>query len=1034
LVTETVVTDGSSLTLNDDSGGRLTIDSQTGNIVPTTYAFTYIAVDDIAGGVGGVIANLRVEGSGYLRMYATGLVQISNLDLRNSTYNTQVLIEDSPGQVDIYYLDGTETSEDGGQEDSDLVNLKAFVNDTYGELIAGTLGNIITVNLRGDLGQLDAGHTGAWLFGPKSAPIVEEANITEEPQYGWFHSTMNGLNVYGSLFDINIGGALGDLRVQGIIGDIKVNWDYKHNRRDVTQGSNWDDWDGVNGLVWSGKRIEYIDVGDGLADDGGSDLARAGIMSTRTIGEVFISGNRFERIAPDSFGVDETIKNPMVFGEINGAILAGGDDILEILRLTRFVSSEGVIFDGLFSEMTYRYVDAIGKVTGEGSTLTAIVAATGLDSFQCFKYRDFQYTGIVREVNFYYAGAEIDGAEIYGAIVDEVTTSLGATGINNTAITGDITTNSQYFRADYSPRQLSYPVREVRAGGSGMTNTYITANGGDIFKVATNNTGNIIGCTFVSGNSMGKIMSGNIVLSDFHMPGAIGYVRVADDILASQFNVGAIWDFLVGGDIGFLDYDADSTREFFTNLANKLAASGAHTTFMLPYYSDDTKLFYEQFINNFTSTGNIKLILVEIGESVTKTTFNVAGEIYRINVDGDFDSQLTLQGSATAYLKTLTVGGNIAGLISSSGNIGAIISRNGNISADITTTTNGYEAGNVKLIETKNGYTGNLDIAGSLGKLISHSSLGYNPAVVELETAQVINIAGDLDYLLIKAADGTPSHLFTNINVGGNSKTVDIEGTLYGNLIINGNLNKVQVDVALGGNPGELVGSPIEGYKTNIFVFGDLKYLRFNPDADLIANITIGGSINRIYTNGGSIIGDITSLFGTISNVKVRSGDIKGNLQGESIGTVYVNNGNLFGNITATNGNIKLVKVKYGDIKGPSEFNDDPKIIAENGQIQRLMVTNGNIDAGRMIEAKNGIGKVYVKGGYLDGDIDSGRAIDLVDVKGELGGNINAETYINRIKVNGTIFNTFIRSGVMINSIDATNVFSTTISSAWDIN
>jgi hypothetical protein len=969
IATETVISDGSTATLNDDGGGTLRIEPGIYHNIPATYAYTYIPVEDAAAGIGGVIANLRVEG--VTRMYATGQVQISNFDIRGTQAssdsdqnNIQAVSQtfiDGPGNVDIYYLDGQPIDEISGAG-AELVGIKLFANNTFGGIISGSLGHAYTIRLKGDIGQLDTGHTGAWLFGNTQAPTVDEDDIIYEPQYGWFHNRVNGLNVLGSLFYLYVGGALGDLRVEGRLGTVKVNWNAEINQRDVTQGTDWDDWDGINGLVWSGVRIDYVDVGDGLADDGSSDLARAGIMCTRTIGEVYIYGNRIERQPYAGLGRNETLKEAMVFGEINGAILAGGDDILPTIRITTYRDSLGQEIMEPVETTSYRAYEAITKVSGEGSTLTAIVASTNLDAFWCHKYEDFSFNGTVREVRFYGTGAMIYGAEIYGTLVYNVIADRNTYGIYNSFISGDSNIIPDIHLSGYSPRHNRYPVRQVRAGGIGLFNTHITASGGDIYRIeTTNSAGQIIYSSFASGGGLRTLITGDIIGSTFNIPGTLNSVRVARGIEGSSFNAGAIKQLFVGQD--FLD-----------------------------------------------------------------NSLNVAGELTRMTINGRFDSDLVMQGPSTSYLRNLTVNGDIAGSITSHGYIGSIYSRRGEISADIKTiSSNGN--GNIAYIRANKGFTGSLEVEGSLRALITNSSMGTNPAE-NFGQIQTINILGDLGYLYARGTRLSQSHLFADVNVGGSCKTINIDGTLYADININGDLNSLKVKGALGGDPGELTGNPF-GVRGNITVFGNLRSLRFDAGKDIQTNITAGGTIRNIRTKGGSILGDITSLFGSIENVTVMDADIIGNLTAASLRRVRVTRGDIIGNITAENGNIREVKVINGNLIGD--------VTATNGRIETLMVQDGNIADSSNIHADGGIRRIMVRkgrlgGGNFDGNVYSGRDIETIVVKGNLTGvKINAETYIKQIKVDGTIFDSSIRSGGQIKFFEATNMFSSVVSSAWDI-
>jgi len=192
-------------------------------------------------------------------------VHVSELDLTGAGSTAAISISGT-GQTNIYHVT------------SDAIG--SLTNNTSGSIVSGTMGGANLISVKGSIGPT-SGSTGAWLFGFEDAPVSGDTD--QEPQYGWFHGTINGLNVSGDLGKLDVNGSLGDLRVTGNAGKVVVNKD-----KFTASGR----WDGVEGLVWAGGSIGSIDVGDGLADDGAGDMARAGIMSTGYIGTVLISGPR----------------------------------------------------------------------------------------------------------------------------------------------------------------------------------------------------------------------------------------------------------------------------------------------------------------------------------------------------------------------------------------------------------------------------------------------------------------------------------------------------------------------------------------------------------------------------------------------------------------------------------------------------------------------------------------------------------------------------------------------------------------------
>jgi len=922
---EITFSDGRVTILNDDGGGRMTITPITtaildddGNPVldedgnPTyftpTYSFAYIPVEDSVGGVGGVIANLRIDGTATFT--TSGVVQLCDLDLSGAGEDS-VFTFGGSGTTNIYYVHS-----DGP--------INTFTISTDGNLVSGNFGGSVNkIDIAGNIGPL-ASTTGAWIHGNDVAPA--SGDITSEPQYGWFHGTVNGLQVSGELGELSVDGSLHDLRVTGgKIGKVIVNAD-----NNTPAGA----WDGVSGIVWSDTRIDSINVGDGLADDGGATVAKAAIMSTGSIGKVSIKGPR------------HTIDN-RIYGELQGSIIGMANTTEDIL------DEEGNVIG------TVEH-DAVELVSGtNGATLTAQVLAEQLDSFQCFKTM-FVDTGGVGTVSFSGPTAEIYNTRIAGFYVRKVSvTGSTSYGIYNTSISGT------------TPPANKPTIELVEADGPGMNYVNVRSYAGDIgtvkalgttsditnstFRVDVGSIGtvkglgtasDIINSTFITSNGMKYLGARDLTNIGVHMPGTVTTINASRDLSESTIKVGSITRTKVGGD----------------------------------------------FEDNHVE---------------------VASNINSMTIKGSFiDSYLSLNGPSVAYLKSLVVTGDISGEIISAGKIGSIITKTGSISADISTIVSEWN-GDINLIQTAGGYTGALNVAGSLKKFISNTSLGDNPATTPDNTTQIFNIQNDLKYLKVKG------DLYAGINVGGDIGKVDIDGTFYSSTFVNGNMDSLVVDGGLGGVLGAL------GTRGNLTVLGNLKSLKFNTSCDLFADLTVGGTIKKISLRNGSIIGNLTSRYGSINSISLKGGSIIGDVQASSIGKITVSNGNITGNITATNGNIKSISVKNGNLSAD--------VTAENGSIDKLRISNGDVTAGHTILASNGIGTVSIKGD-LAADLISGKGIKKLSITGsDVTGMVNAAWDIKSFTTKGNVIGTTIRSGGQIKSFKAAGLNNAIISSAWNL-
>ncbi len=956
-INPTVVEDGSTTVINDDGGGRITIEPEEG----TTYSYLVIPVEGMpnfgAGGIGGTISNLTISGPAQLTV--DGLVQIGHLDLTGAGAEDEITIGDvggkNGGRADIYYVQGS--------------SLALFENDTYGGnpdkpkdygcVVSAGFANIQTMRLSGDLGRMNAGHTDAWFFGHEQTPEISEDEAESTAQFGWWHGTINGMNVTGTLDHLSVGGYLGDLRVAGRMGVVEVNTD------NWTDPGIWNDWDGVGGLVWSATRIDEIYVGDGLADDGNVEVAVSAIMCSGSIGLVKITGSRYwqqpqpepkpyDRVTEENNWQDltliqrqkrnESLKEQIPFGEIQGSIIGNSDGTVTKRVLYREVDKYGNVVREWFGPSTTERVPAVEQVIGEdGSVLTANVAGAPLNVFMNFlKY--YGNSASVGTVHFSGEGAMIFGSEIHGNTIAEIRTSADSEGIEYAFING----------VGPGPDELC--IELVVGGGTagrGILSSFFVADGGDYGEITTEGPNALIqACSFDGTNGMQSISSQHVNSNRFGMPGTIHHMSAVQDMQSNSLKVGAIGEITTG-------------RNFYGN------------------------------------------------------TLEVSSYIEKIRIGGTFASSITMYGQEVSYLESLISNGNISGSIECHGHIGEIISKNGRISASITTIAEWRNdvlwTNDVDLIKAKTGFTGTLNIEGSLLQFLCDASVGSNPAVGG--NTQTFDILGDIGKMNI---NGGASHLYADLEVGGDIGAIDIEGNFYSNLTCNGNVEKLYVDGTLGGNLGGAVGN-----RGSITVFGNLKRLRFNNSRDLVANITLGSSIERLSMRGADIIGNLQSLFGVIDNLRVSNGSITGNLTAVSLGRISVRDGGISGNVTAINGNVGRLDINDGNLDG--------NVTATNGKIESLSIRSGNVLAGNQITADAGVDRIQIRGGRLDADVISGCHIDRLDVSNRATGIISAHTYINRISIDGGLLNAVVRAGGKIDRFDAAAILSSTVSSGWDI-
>jgi hypothetical protein len=499
----------------DDGGGMLTIapsrkyDSTgapmvdtDGNPVYTSYSYITIGVDDFwfpGSGDGGVIVNLNVDGPATFS--ATGDVKIGDMRLDDEPTATVArnLNIGGSGKFSVYYLNG----------DQDWGN---YNNSTGGDVISGMLVGINSIITGGSIGA-QIGKLGTWIHGLPDAPV--SVDLVTEPQYGWYRDKINGLMINGPVGEITAGGFIRDVRATGRIGPVVANED-----RMTPAG----EWHGINGIIWSAQRIDSVEVGDGLADDGPVAKCQAAIMSSYTIGKVTISGPRF-------------VRDGVVFGEINGSILGYVNEVVTVTQTGQATGGASgdlnfprnpAWIPGWTPQPTPTPVtttvewEALGSVIGtNGAHITAIVGGMGLDSFQCFDSDAVFYTGwqganptysSVGKISFSGANAKIHGMEVAANYIGTVAVGSRTSGMINTYISAD------------AARVNGLSITRVAAGGPGMKHVSVGADGGDVGVLeGLDNGSDMQYCDFVvTSGGIQKVKARDIIECTIHAPDDLG--------------------------------------------------------------------------------------------------------------------------------------------------------------------------------------------------------------------------------------------------------------------------------------------------------------------------------------------------------------------------------------------------------------------------------------------------------------------------------------------------------------------------------
>ena len=515
----------------------------------------------------------------------------------------------------------------------------------------------------------------------------------------------------------------------------------------------------------------------------------------------------------------------------------------------------------------------------------------------------------------------------------------------------------------------------VWADGPGISYSNITSNGGRIGVVrASGPLADVMNCQLDSTDDLDELSGRDVAMNDLYIPGAIGKLASRRDMLMNTSGLPA-------GTLG-------------------------------------------------------AIITLDVGRDFSGNLFTIASVLQSAKVGGNFShSVLNLHGPQGTRLGLLDVVGNISGVITVAGSIGTIRSRTGLISAAIETQENPTSA-DVTEISALNGYTGSLIVAGSLRKFTSYANLGADPSTLANYLPKRIDVAGSLGYLGVRTNTSVKNaplpNMYTSLYVGGNVDAIDIDGSLFGDVKIDGFLGSLTVD----GDVGGTFNLPAPVVVGNVLVYGSINKVLLAPGGSLVGNLTGGsiGTVNLSDKSGlpakGNIVGAVTARNGPIGAITVAGGSVLGNVEaGGKIGKVIVSGTkgsgkvpgervSVTGDIVALGGGIDLLTVTDGDLLG--------NVNAAGGDLLALTVTNGSTQAGKTIAAGGSILSLTVKNGTMAANVDAGVRLDKLDLTGvakapvALTGNITVGTDANLLKIAGNVVGTTLWAGGMLNSLAIT--------------
>ncbi|MDY6914030.1 MAG: hypothetical protein SVT52_06205 [Planctomycetota bacterium] len=1053
-VTEELYENGETSILNDDGGGRTTVlpvettlldengapvlDENGDEVTYTpTYSFCYIPVDDVMGGVGGVVANFRVNGSAVFN--TTGVVQVSSLDISDwrpgGGGDPYTSLTFAGGETNIYYLHDHHTHPDYAARTLDIHIDGNLVSANLGQGGWGASSSAVSrdttvanpypvdqldiekLTVTGDLGA-QTGTTGAWLHGWDDAEVIPDvddgsdadtvAQYYQEAQYGWFHGKHNGVQIWGNLENLRVNGSLGDMRVKnnpridaalaftGRIGTVRVNAD------NYTAAG---DWDGICGILWARRRIDEAYVGDGLADDGGADVARAAIMSGYSIGRVEVNGPYF-------------VVDGQAYHELNGSIIGFSNDI-------------GTTFDEAGNPVVTTY-HGVGQVIGlNGARMTANVVGMNLLTFRCYGAPYAAAAGI-GTVSFSGVGAEIEGSEITGDYVQKVYTSINSNGISNSHISG------------HDPVSGEYAVGEVIGGGPGMNRVFVSVTGSDIGTVkGLGANADILSSVFVSTAGMHYIGAKDLYENGIHMPGTVGTMNATHDMISNTVMVGAVDQikvsndfelnsFTVAGKIGPMDIGGAFIDSYLSlqgpsianlkslvvngDISGEIVCAGkigqiisrnggisADISTIVAEWDGDINLIQtaEGFTGKLYVSGSMGRFIsgLSLGESPAQTgetqTFDILGDLNYlkvgsrsvsahlyagINVGGDVG---TMDISGTLYanvmingsMKSLIVGGQMGGLLNFTENwTGAdgnawpgVWTFNGDIdqlaSQDIQS-NRGRVAGDVAAAGTVMAYTRHhaRSVDQSVLFNISADGMGFGLIARRSDTAE------DTYYLARVVSGGAVGDSLRIYKVVGGVETeladtgllYDAAGTDFmlrfactkqgSNTLLQVKMWDASVaepaawSAEVTDNEAALQG--VRGRFGLYYGLSDvIEALIDNYTADFSrGRLTVMGKLNSMkFPTTGDLFADL-AIGGSIKRLNLTGGSILGDLTSRygAIEGINLNGGSVIGNVTAVS--IGNISIRNGNVMGD--------VTATDGNIKSLSVTGGNLDA--EVTARNG--------------------------------------------------------------------------------
>ena len=560
-------------------------------------------------------------------------------------------------------------------------------------------------------------------------------------------------------------------------------------------------------------------------------------------------------------------------------------------------------------------VNQIDNILGyDGAINTALILATNeLNGWQAWN-GGVPDTGWINTVRFRGAGGAIDGSEMYAQWIDTVEATFESDGIDHSFITGANAPDD------------GMGVRQILAGGPGLSNTEIASNGGPIGYIKgtapqSDIRNNVIDTTDNLLEVSGRTISGNLI----SVPGRFERMRATLDISANEVTAGAILDLRSGTNF------AGNVFEVATEVQRAFIGGHFRHSWLILQGPEGTYLGQLDVVGNISGrievAGTVDTITSRLGlisADIITIENPVGADVHMISARRGYTGSLTVAGDLDFFYCYGTLGPNPE--------------------------------------DVANYLPERIDVMGNVTFLGVFSLTG---APSHCYTA--ITIGGNATRLFFQGS------LLADVTVNGDALSIIVNGslggllnlpvpTVVGNLTVHGALFAIQLgaganiigNLTTGGTLNSLVLVDNTGLITNGNVIGNVTSLHGEILSISISNGQVLGNISGarglgpvIVTGTGAdpahVTGDITSELGRVQMVRIVNGFLDGNVRamGGDLGGLFVINGNvLAGNVIESSAFVKVIQVTNGSFAA--------NVVAAVG-MTTCSIVNGNLTGNFLI-------------------------------------------------------------------------------------